>query len=182
VLTREWDRHEINVPLVIVDSPYRELSRPVIGYIRGAAGTGPPRRRHVDDSRICRRRLVGAAPGGSWTCSPNEDPLYLQSTGFVLDPNGDLLGVLCHSCNLGLGYFKDDPARLEAAMRYLATCANAQQAARRLPDTEHRGRRSQGVERQEILWLDQHEQAAPSPSLAATELVLSSHSVSYRDY
>jgi hypothetical protein len=70
VLTREWDRPQINVPLVIVDSPYRELSRPVIGYIRALPKRGPPRRRHGDDSRICRRRLVGAAPGGSWTCSP----------------------------------------------------------------------------------------------------------------
>ena len=64
VLNREWDRPEINVPLVIVDSPYRELSRPVIGYIRALPDRGPPRRRHGDDSRIGRRRLVGAAPGG----------------------------------------------------------------------------------------------------------------------
>ena len=41
VLTREWDRPEINVPLVIVDSPYRELSRPVIGYIRALPDRGP---------------------------------------------------------------------------------------------------------------------------------------------
>jgi hypothetical protein len=33
VLSREWDRHDINVPLVILDSPYRELTRPVIDYI-----------------------------------------------------------------------------------------------------------------------------------------------------
>lgn len=30
-----------------------------------------------------------------------------------------LRGVLCRSCNLALGFFKDDPARLAAAMRYL---------------------------------------------------------------
>jgi Holliday junction resolvase-like predicted endonuclease len=41
VLSREWGRHDINVPLVILDSPYRELTRPVIDYIRGLPTRGP---------------------------------------------------------------------------------------------------------------------------------------------
>jgi amino acid transporter len=41
VLSREWDRHDINVPLVILDSPYRELTRPVIDYIRALPARGP---------------------------------------------------------------------------------------------------------------------------------------------
>ncbi|QBZ73352.1 endonuclease VII [Streptomyces phage RemusLoopin] len=32
---------------------------------------------------------------------------------------GRVRGVLCHSCNLALGHFKDDPERLLRAARYL---------------------------------------------------------------
>jgi hypothetical protein len=28
--------------------------------------------------------------------------------------------LLCHTCNIGLGGFKDDPALLRAAIRYLS--------------------------------------------------------------
>lgn len=32
---------------------------------------------------------------------------------------GAVRGLLCRDCNLGLGYFKDNPARLRLAIRYL---------------------------------------------------------------
>jgi hypothetical protein len=33
--------------------------------------------------------------------------------------SGDPRGVLCNNCNSGLGFFKDDPARLQSAIAYL---------------------------------------------------------------
>lgn len=32
---------------------------------------------------------------------------------------GEIRGLLCHSCNVGLGKFQDDPLRLEKAIEYL---------------------------------------------------------------
>ncbi|MFI6352261.1 APC family permease [Streptomyces sp. NPDC050743] len=33
-LKREWDEHNLDVPLVVLDSPYREVTRPVLDYVR----------------------------------------------------------------------------------------------------------------------------------------------------
>jgi hypothetical protein len=33
-LQTEWDRHSIDIPLTVIDSPYREITRPIVDYIR----------------------------------------------------------------------------------------------------------------------------------------------------
>jgi hypothetical protein len=33
-LQEEWDRHTIDIPLTVIDSPYREITRPILDYIR----------------------------------------------------------------------------------------------------------------------------------------------------
>ncbi len=40
-LRDEWERRDINVPLKILDSPYREITRPVIEYVRGLRSENP---------------------------------------------------------------------------------------------------------------------------------------------
>ncbi|MFK8909657.1 APC family permease [Streptomyces sp. YS-3] len=40
-LKDEWDRRGIDVPLKIIDSPYREITRPVIEYVKGLRRESP---------------------------------------------------------------------------------------------------------------------------------------------
>jgi amino acid transporter len=40
-LQEEWERREIPVPLTVLDSPYREITRPVVEYVRGIRRTSP---------------------------------------------------------------------------------------------------------------------------------------------
>ncbi|HSF27206.1 MAG TPA: APC family permease [Actinomycetes bacterium] len=40
-LQDEWDRREIPVPLKVLDSPYREVTRPVVDYVRGLRRSSP---------------------------------------------------------------------------------------------------------------------------------------------
>ncbi|WP_329378319.1 APC family permease [Streptomyces sp. NBC_01351] len=40
-LREEWDRRGINVPLKILDSPYREITRPVVEYVKSLRSENP---------------------------------------------------------------------------------------------------------------------------------------------
>ncbi len=40
-LQEEWERREIPVPLKVLDSPYREVTRPIIDYVRGLRRASP---------------------------------------------------------------------------------------------------------------------------------------------
>jgi amino acid transporter len=40
-LLRDWGEHDIEVPLTVLDSPYREVTRPVLEYVRNVRLAGP---------------------------------------------------------------------------------------------------------------------------------------------
>jgi len=40
-LQEDWSRYDIAIPLTILDSPYREMTRPVLDYIRGLRRSSP---------------------------------------------------------------------------------------------------------------------------------------------
>ncbi|GAA4527294.1 APC family permease [Amycolatopsis samaneae] len=40
-LTAEWDAHNFKVPLKVVESPYREITKPVLDYVKRVRGANP---------------------------------------------------------------------------------------------------------------------------------------------
>jgi amino acid transporter len=40
-LRQQWDQHGIDIPLVVLDSPFREVTRPLLEYIRGLRRRSP---------------------------------------------------------------------------------------------------------------------------------------------
>ena len=59
-LKEEWDRSGLRVPLTIIASPYREITRPVIELREAAAPGKPARHRDGLYPRVRARSLVGA--------------------------------------------------------------------------------------------------------------------------
>ena len=37
----EWDRHDVGVPLTVIDSPYREITRPIIDFVKSLRRNSP---------------------------------------------------------------------------------------------------------------------------------------------
>jgi amino acid transporter len=40
-LLRQWDEHDLDIPLIILESPYREITRPVLDYVRSLRRESP---------------------------------------------------------------------------------------------------------------------------------------------
>jgi hypothetical protein len=40
-LQEEWDRRGIPIPLTVIDSPFREITRPILKYVRGVRRQSP---------------------------------------------------------------------------------------------------------------------------------------------
>lgn len=64
-------------------------------------------------------RVLEAQGGGCAICGASSSS---DGSALAVDHDhetGDIRGLLCAGCNRGLGFFKDDPERLRAAIRYL---------------------------------------------------------------
>lgn len=53
--------------------------------------------------------------------------------------SGAVRALLCHACNIGLGFFGDSIEQLQAAITYLQTAETAASTKKKLPDQRGRG-------------------------------------------
>jgi hypothetical protein len=57
-----------------------------------------------------------------WCCAICAKPVGQEKLDHAIDHDhdtGDVRGILCRLCNLGIGYFRDQPELLDAAKDYL---------------------------------------------------------------
>ena len=73
-LQEEWEREGIPVTLKILASPYREITRPILDYVRELRRDHPAGPRHGVHPRVRRRPLVGAAAPQPVRPAPEEPP------------------------------------------------------------------------------------------------------------
>lgn len=83
---------------------------------------------YTEKAKDVNRRKFGLKPGDFAAMSAAQNGLCAccgelpGQKGLQVDhchTNGNVRGLLCRSCNLGLGSFKDDPSRLRKAIVYL---------------------------------------------------------------
>ena len=67
-LQQEWERRQVPVPLTVVDSPYREITRPIIDFVKCMRGAA----RRATWSRSSSRSTSSA--GGGRTCCTTRAP------------------------------------------------------------------------------------------------------------
>lgn len=82
-------------------------------------GISPERYQSLLEAQSGRCAICGAAePGGRWkTWHIDHDHRHCAGKRACEEC---VRGLLCQGCNLGLGYFRDNPKILSAALRYLA--------------------------------------------------------------
>lgn len=81
--------------------------------------------RRVQSNRIYIFKVVASSQNNKCAICSEDIPIDYQSrTGgrFVIDHNhktGKVRGILCNSCNIALGHFKDNTGLLYTAIKYL---------------------------------------------------------------
>jgi hypothetical protein len=81
-----------------------------------------PVRRRYGITLANQRELLERQGGRCAICRTPIDAPGCSTGGFHVDHDhstGAVRGLLCNNCNLGVGYFADDPDRLRAAAEYI---------------------------------------------------------------
>ena len=80
------------------------------------------KRRRFTQYGLTKEDFVSLLETQNYKCAVCEDGLSLEGKSTHIDHNhktGEVRGILCPSCNLGIGKLKDNPDILDAAAAYL---------------------------------------------------------------